>query len=86
MTTFWLLAALVVAATWYLVDGRYSYFFPSGVAGMDLGWASPIGGTSIDLNHVMVCEGYAFAYRRYSNEYVSDERAGPVHDWRKVNR
>lgn len=34
----------------------------------------------------MVREGYAFAYRRYSNEYVSDERAGPVHDWRKVNR
>ena len=36
MTKFWLLAALVVAATWYLVDGRYSYFFPSGVAGKAL--------------------------------------------------
>ena len=33
MTKFWLLAAVVVAATWYLVDGRDSDFLAAGVAG-----------------------------------------------------
>ena len=33
LKTISILAALAVAGAWYLVDGRYSYFYPSGAAG-----------------------------------------------------
>lgn len=36
-------------------------------------------GRMLDIGQEMVREGYAFAYRRYSQAYVPDEHSGPVH-------